>query len=83
MMTRDEALGNSYTPKGLVRATANGFLFDYIAQWYYQMDQYELKEVLLAVLGVSLDKAEKLDEEKEYHEALLEELGLRDFGLED
>lgn len=81
-MTRDEALGNYYTPKGLVKATANGFLFDYIAQWYYQMDTYELKEVLLAVLGVAHDNCKSEENERAFNELLINELADRDFGME-
>ena len=83
MMTRDEALGNCYTPKGLVRAAASGFLFDYVAQWYYQMTPYELKEVLLAVLGVCYDRCTGDEDEQAFSELLINELADRDFGLED
>jgi len=86
-MTRDEVLGNCYTPKGLVKAAANGFLFDYVAQWYYQMTTYELKEVLLAVLGVVYDNcgvgANRDTEEEALAELIVDELANRDFGQED
>ena len=82
-MTRDEALGESYSPGGLVIATSNGYLFDYIAQWYYNMSRYELKEVLLAVLGVGIDNCKGEDDELEYGKAICNELECRFFGLED
>lgn len=41
--------------KELVRATNNGELFEFIACNYTTMTPYQLKEVLLAVLGVVYD----------------------------
>lgn len=83
-MTVDEVLGNEYSRKGLVKATKEGYLYDYIAQWYYQMSTYDLKEVLLAVLGVGLDQcgvgANRDVEEAAYNELLLEGLADREFG---
>lgn len=83
-MTVDEVLGNEYSRKGLVKATEAGYLYDYIAQWYYQMSTYDLKEVLLAVLGVGLDQcgvgANRDVEEAAYNELLLERLADREFG---
>lgn len=83
-MTRDEALGNEYSRKGLVKATEAGYLYDYIAQWYYQMSTWDLKEVLLSVLGVGLDQcgvgANRDVEEAAYNELLINELADREFG---
>ncbi len=82
-MTRDEALGNEYSRKGLIRATEAGYLYDYIAQWYYQMSTYDLKEVLLAVLGVGYDQcgvgANRDIEEAAYNELLINEFADRGF----
>ena len=82
-MTRDEALERNYTQKGLVRAVANGFLYDYVAQWYYQMSPYELKEVLLAVLGVTFDNCKSDEDEKAFSQLVVNELADRDFGSEE
>ena len=75
----DEVMGESYTPKGLIKATNGGYLYDYIAHWYYQMDTYELKEVLLAVLGILMDLCEDEDLLIDY---ILNELKNRDFAEE-
>lgn len=80
-MTRDEALGNNYSQGGLVIATANGYLFDYVAQWYYQMSKEDLKEVLLAVLGVVYDYCYGDDDGRALSELLVNELEDREFGL--
>lgn len=83
-MTRDEILGNSYSAKGLIKAANEGFLFDYIAQWYTQISNYELKEVLLAVLGVGYDLcgigSNSYIKESKYNHLILEELANREFG---
>ena len=82
-MTRDEALGNHYSQGGLVIATANGYLFDYVAQWYYQMSKDDLKEVLLATLGVCLDKCCSDEDERNLSELLVGELESRYFGIDE
>lgn len=74
----------SYSQKSLVQATEKGRLYDYIAEHYYEMSTYELKEVLLAVLGVGYDQcgvgANRDEEEEAYHQLILEELANRGFG---
>lgn len=71
-----------HTRKNLIEATKQGSLYDYIANHYTRMSNYELKEVLLAVLGVGLDKcgvAGNRDEEAAYSELLVEELASRGY----
>ena len=82
-MTRDVVLGNSYSQEGLIRATANGYLFDYIATWYYQMSKEDLKEVLLAILGAGYDSCKSDEDEEAYNELLIGELESRYFGLDE
>ena len=82
-MDRYEALGNSYSQEGLVKATANDFLFDYVAQWYYQMSKEDLKEVLLAVLGVVYDNCYGEDDGHALSEFLVNELQDRSFGVDE
>ena len=84
-MTRDEILGEEYSPKGLVRAFDNGFATDYIAQWYYQMTRYELKEVLLSVLYTIYDSigCNNDDEYDAFQKLVVEELADREFGSDD
>lgn len=69
-----------YSEKELVRATEKGSLYDYIAEHYHEMSTYELKEVLLAVLGVGYDSCKGEEDEKEYARLLTEELANRGFG---
>lgn len=72
-----------HTRKNLIEATKQGSLYDYIANNYTRMSNYELKEVLLAVLGVELDKcgvgANRDEEEAAYSELLVEELASRGY----
>lgn len=82
-MTRDEILRNEYSAQGLVKATNEGFLFDYVAQWYYQMSKHEIKEVLLAVLGVGYDSCKGDEDEEAYAQKIVDELAERGFGNED
>lgn len=70
----------SYSQKGLVQATEKGQLYDYIAEHYYEMSRDDLKEVLLAVLGVGYDNCRGEADEKEYARLIVEELGNRYFG---
>lgn len=81
-MTRNEALGNSYSQGGLVIAAANGYLFDYVAHWYYQMSKEDLKEVLLTTLGVCMDQCRSDEDERNLSELLVGELECRYFGLD-
>ena len=69
----------SYSRKGLVQATNNNRLYDYIAEHYYEMPRDDLKEVLLAVLGVGYDKCHGEADEKAYMKLIIEELGNRYF----
>lgn len=71
-----------YSQKGLVQATEKGQLYDYIAQHYYEMTTYDLKEVLLAVLGVGYDSCRGEADEEEYARLIVNELGNRYFGEE-
>lgn len=70
----------SYSQKGLVQATNKNRLYDYIANHYNDMSKYELKEVLLAVLGVGYDQCHGEADEKAYMELITNELASRDFG---
>ena len=82
-MTRDVALGKCYSKEGLIKAVSAGYLYDYIAQWYYQMGEYDLKEVLLAVLATGLDNCYSDEDEKNYNQQILDELECRFFGVEE
>ena len=67
--------------KELIKATENNRLYEFIADNYYQMPTWQLKEVLLAVLGVGYDDCVRGQRsEKEYSRLLVEELGDRGFG---
>ena len=72
----------AHTPKDLIQATAESgaYLYDYIADHYWEMSKEELKEVLLAVLGVSLDSCKGEDDEKALGQKIVEELGSRYYG---
>ena len=71
-----------HTPKELVKAAAEGNLYDYIANHYYEMTLFEMKEILLAVLGVGLDNCHTRDGEEAYAKQIVEELGNRFYGEE-
>ena len=75
-------MGKEYSPSILVQETANGHLFDYIANHYTEMSKYELKEVCLAVLGVGLDSCNGQETEKEYALKIRNELKDRGFDIE-
>lgn len=83
MSTRDEILGNSYSQEGLVKATAKNYLFDYVAQWYPQMSKEDLKEVILALLGVGYDNCKSEEDENTYADLIVAELESRYFGIEE
>lgn len=72
----------AYSEQRLVKATAQGHLYDYIAEHYTEMTTYSLKEVLLAVLGVAYDLAGKHREEDELEQLITAELAEREFGLD-
>lgn len=70
-----------YSEKGLVRATEQGHLYDYIAEHYTEMSTYSLKEVLLSVLGVGYDECRRHGVSEEvYAELITSELAERGFG---
>lgn len=71
--------------KELVKATAAGAanLYDFIDNNYKVMCKMQLKEVLLAVLGVGLDQCHGDEDEKAYGELLVNELTDRYFGVDD
>ena len=72
----------SHSPKELVKTTAkNGaLLYDYIADHYWEMSRDELKEVLLAVLGVALDNCHSEEDEEVLGDLIATELGNRYYG---
>ena len=74
-----------HTKKNLMNASKKGvgFLYDYIANYYYEMTKYELKEVLLSVIGVCLDKCAGDEDEEACGQLIAEELSFRDYGSED
>ena len=72
----------AHSPKKLIQTTSESaaYLYDYIADHYWEMTKDELKEVLLATLGVCLDKCCGEDDEKALGQLLVEELGNRYYG---
>ena len=58
----------------LYDAIENNMLFDFIANEYDDMTKYELKEVLLAVLGVCYDKCCGDEDEEALMELIRNEL---------
>ena len=72
-----------YSPKELIKATEKGSLYDYIALYYSEMSQYDLKEVLLTLLGLGYDACKGEADEKEYARLITEELADRGFGEEE
>ena len=79
MMTRDEALGNEYSREGLRKALLNGYLYDYVAQWYPQMSKEELKELVLNVYYVAIPNDFGSEYEESFNEQIEQELKGRDF----
>lgn len=71
------------TEKEVVQACNENKLYDYIANNYYHMNNYELKEVLLAVLGVGYDNCRSEKDEVAYSKKIIDELGNRGWGLEE
>ena len=82
---KQEETKMSHSPKELVKATAKsvGLLYDYIANHYWEMSKEELKEVLLAVLGVSLDNCHSEKDEEILGDLIVTELGNRYYGDEE
>ena len=74
----------AHSPKDLIQTTAKSgaLLYDYIADHYWEMSKEELKEVLLAVLGVSLDNCRGEEDEKTLGDLIVTELGSRYYGEE-
>lgn len=72
-----------YSQKGLVQAANNNRLYDYIANHYHEMSKWDLKEVLLATLGVCYDKCCGDEDEEALMELITEELADRSFGEDD
>ena len=68
--------------KELIQTTneSGANLYDFIAEHYWEMSKDQLKEVLLAVLGVCLDKCCGDEDEKALGEIIVNELGNRYFG---
>lgn len=70
-----------YSRKGLLEAVKSNRLYDYIANHYTEMGTYDLKEVLLAVLGVCYDLCHGYEDEEALINLIEEELKEgRDFG---
>ena len=63
-----------YSRKALIQAIGENRIYDYIATHYYAMSSFELKEVLLAVLGVCYDKCCGDEDEKALMNLILDEL---------
>lgn len=78
-MSREE-----YSRKGLIEAIKENWIYDYIASHYTEMGTFDLKEVLLAVLGVCYDEWRGEENEKKLMELIEEELvECREFGGDD
>lgn len=71
--------------KELIRETNKGvgFLYDYIAEHYWEASKEELKEILLAVLGVVLDKCCGEEDEEAAGQLIVDELAGRGYGEDD
>ena len=70
--------------KELVKATNEGCLYEFIANHYTEMTTYQLKEVLLSILGVVYDNcgtgAIKDEEYEAFQKLVVNELAVREFG---
>lgn len=60
--------------KKLYEAIGNNTLYDFIANEYGDMTRYELKEILLAVLGVGYDGCCGDEDERAWMELIFNEL---------
>lgn len=67
----------------LKKALEEGTLFDYIANEYPNFYKYELKEILLAILGVVYDNSKGEDDYNNFQQQVKEELKDRSFFVED
>lgn len=72
-------MDESYSRKELIIAIGKNRIYDYIANHYHEMSKYDLKEVLLAVLGVCYDNCSDEASEEKLMTLLSEELANRDF----
>lgn len=69
--------------KQLVQAANKNRLYDFIADRYGDLSKYQLKEVILAILGVCYDKCYGDEDEGVLMQLIIEELGNRGFGTEE
>lgn len=69
--------------KEVVQAANKNRLYDFIAERYGDLSKYQLKEVILAILGVGYDNCYGESDEEAYMELIIEELGDRGFGTEE
>ena len=67
----------------LKKALEEGTLFDYTANEYHNFYKYELKEIILAILGVVYDNRKSEDDYLDFQKQVKEELKDRCFFLED
>lgn len=67
----------------LKKALEEGTLFDYIANEYPNFYKYELKEILLAIIGVVYDNCKGEDDYLQFQQQVKEELKDRSFFVED
>lgn len=65
------------------KALQDNMFYDYIANEYGNMSKWELKEVLLAVLGICYDKCCGEEDEQAFMKLVEEELHNRFFFDED
>lgn len=62
--------------KMFLKELMEGRAYDYVANHYFEMTTWELKEILLATMGIGLDE---YNDDDRFHKSLLEELENRDF----
>ena len=67
----------------LKKALKEGSLFDYIANNYHDASKWELKEIILAILGVVYDNRASDEDYDAFQKKVLEELHNRSFFDED
>lgn len=76
-------MNDYYTQKGLIKAADEGCLYDYVANYYPQMTKDDLKEVILAILGVVYDNAKGDEDYNAFLKKVVDELGDRYFGEDE
>ena len=69
--------------KEVVQATNKNRLFDFIANNYNDLSKYELKEIILTILGVCYDKCCGDEDEEALMNLIIEEFESRGFGIEE